>query len=949
MTFRGLAALAVFGVALLMAACGGGSGRRGTDLVVTGTGPTSQVTGGETIVFRMVVANDGKGDVDEVRISELVGNQLALLDIGCSASGGAVCPSSLSASMVSSSMPAGSSLTFDVTVQLAPAAKGTIANTMTVQAQGDVDPGNNLYTVSVSAYTPASDLTVDGSGPEGTFTGGQTVSYAMTVSNTGPDPASGVHISDNLGNGLSNAIVACSASGGAPCPASLGLQMDLESLPAGGVLSFTVSAEVNPKFNGAATNRMQVSAETDPDRSDNDVVASATVVTPQADLVVDGSAPADVPAGTTATFVMTVANPTGPDPATAVHLVDTVGSNLTLTGVSCSAGGGAVCPASTGAVMDVASLPVGGTLAFTVTAAVAAGTHGSILNTLDATVTSGVRTLASAVAVGNAYANDVGVTATAPVGPLNGGDTAHFTMTVENAGPGPAKDVRLTTTPSSGLAPGPVVTCVAATGMACPTGLSLAATVASIPAGASFVLDVAATVASGTSGVVAVTTTATAAGDSRAGNNTAVASVSAASPDLGVSQTAAARTAAGSPAVFTAVVSNPSTVTASNLVLTSAVTVTGSAIDPAALTIACEASAGASCPSALGATMTLPALPAGRSLTFTLTLPVPASGRGTIESRFAIAADGDPNAANDSATATTLAYDGRSGSYSVFAADGHTTSMTIDFDAGNYSMNGGPATSFVPGDGSEYIVAGAARLRVAPDLLVGNHDFGAGLVPYVAGRRFGTSVNEAQTQFNLATRDTPAAGAPVTRPGSAAVAADGSFYLCETPDAVPHAVSDCAGGLATYALTVDATGLYTATPVSGTAASYRFYLVRSGSSKILVSAGDATDASSRPVKRWRIGLQDPPALAGGVLHGPSTANEWVTMTLTSSSYSAVGTVAPGPFTATLDLIGGSGSSALLSGVRSDGPGIYVMQAGPLAVAFGVYGETASGLVQIAVP
>jgi hypothetical protein len=175
MTFRGLAALAVFGVALLMAACGGGSGRRGTDLVVTGTGPTSQVTGGETIVFRMVVANDGKGDVDEVRISELVGNQLALLDISCSASGGAVCPSSLSASMVSSSMPAGSSLTFDVTVQLAPAAKGTIANTMTVQAEGDVDPGNNLYTVSVSAYTPASDLTVDGSGPEGTFTGGQTV------------------------------------------------------------------------------------------------------------------------------------------------------------------------------------------------------------------------------------------------------------------------------------------------------------------------------------------------------------------------------------------------------------------------------------------------------------------------------------------------------------------------------------------------------------------------------------------------------------------------------------------------------------------------------------------------------------------------------------------------------------------------------------------------------
>jgi uncharacterized repeat protein (TIGR01451 family) len=954
MTFRGLAALAVLGLALVLAACGGGSGRRGTDVAVTGTGPTSQVTGGQTIIFQMVVSNPGESDVADVRINDVVGNQLALLGITCTSAGGAVCPAALGVSMVAPSMPRGSSLTFAVTVQLAPNATGTIGNSMSAQVDGDVDQTNNQFNVSATAYTLTSNLVVGGSGPAGTVTGGDSIAYQMTVTNAGPDAASNVHFSNSVGNGLSNAVVSCAAGGGAVCPPSLGAQMDLQSMPAGGTLTFTVAATVNARFNGTATNRMLVSADTDSVRGDNDFTASATVVTPQAGIVVTvASAPANVPAGTTAAFVMTVANPTGPDPAASVHLVDTVGGNLTLTGVSCSAAGGAVCPASPGAVMDITNLPVGGTLTFTVNTTVAAGTQGSIFNKLDATVTSGAPASASAVAEGSAYANNVSVDVTPPSGTLVGGDTAHFTATVSNSGPGSALNAGVSSVLSGGVGGDVVVTCVQAqsTGT-CPPSASAAMTIASMPAGVSLVFDIAAPVATGTNGAIAATVTATAAGDARSGDNTDSASVNATSPDLVATQSVESSTvAAGASAVFTAVVSNPSQSAASNLVITSGFSANGWQVDSTNLTVVCSASSGAACPDvATSSPWTAASLPAGRSLTFTFTLKVPAAARGDVTSNFSVSSSGDPNPSNNQpGPVKTTAVDGRNGTYKVFTGDGRTTSMAIDFDAGSYTMSGGSATLF-SASGGEYVISGARRLRVASDLVVGSHDFGGGAVPYLAARSFGTSIADAQTQFNLATLDRPAAGgAAVTRPGSAAVASDGTLYLCQMANGTPRSTSNCAGGLATYSLSVDANGLYTATPITGTTASYQFYVARSGLSKVLISAGDAVDSSNVAVKRWRVGLQDPPALAGGILNGPSTAGEWVTMTLTSTSYSVVGTTNTGTLSATLNTIGSSGSTALLSGVRSDGPGIYVMQAGPLAVAFGVFGEAASGLLQIVVP
>jgi uncharacterized repeat protein (TIGR01451 family) len=336
-----------------------------------------------------------------------------------------------------------------------------------------------------------------------------------------------------------------------------------------------------------------------------------------------------VPGGSATSFLMTVTN-NGPDAASAVHLVNTVGGNLTLTGATCAASGGAVCP-TTGAVMDVSSLPAGGALAFTVNANVAAGTQGTITNAMTASVTSGNRASVSGVAVGSAYSNSVSVTGSASPALVYAGQTANFAMTVANAGPGPAQNVALTNTLGSGLSAGGDIGCVASGGAVCPASPASSMTITTLPANGALTFTVPAVVNAGVNGSVGNTMSASVAGDTRSTDNSATATTTGASVDVTVVASGPSRVTIGSNAVFTAVISNPGPSAVYNLGYTTTLSGAGAGTG----TVSCTASAGATCPSAGGTTT----LPAGRSLTLTIT--VPAVAYGPITSSTTISADGE--------------------------------------------------------------------------------------------------------------------------------------------------------------------------------------------------------------------------------------------------------------------------------------------------------------------
>lgn len=225
---------------------------------------------------------------------------------------------------------------------------------------------------SVSLLAAAASDPVAGSGA---------TQISITISNSGGLAATGLVFSPNLATGLALTGFTCTGGGGAVCPASsTASAIALPDLPAKGSLTLLLNVNVGAGASGSLTSMPSVQASNDAVTTDN--AAAAVVKAYTADIAISGSGPtAPVAAGSTTAYTMTVSN-AGPDDARDVQITNTLGSFQTLGTVTCSASGGATCPAATGAAITVPQLPKNGTLVFTVPATVMAGVSGSIANVM---------------------------------------------------------------------------------------------------------------------------------------------------------------------------------------------------------------------------------------------------------------------------------------------------------------------------------------------------------------------------------------------------------------------------------------------------------------------------------------------------------------------------------------------------------------------------------------
>lgn len=795
-------------------------------------------------------------------------------------------------------------------------------------------------------YT-GTDVTVAATAPTVALVGGDTAIYLMTVSNVGQEDAANVQITNVIGNQLALSAITCTAAGGAACPASPSVAMTIPTLPAGGSLVFEVTATVAQGANGSLTNTMSANITDDSDRSNN--TATGTATANGNDLSVIGTAPAGPIVDASVTFTMVITN-SGPSGAQNVVISNALSTSLTLASpIECVPTLGAVAPTlQPDSTLLSPSVPVGGVLTCTVHANVAAGTTGPVFTTMTVTAAGDGRTgdNTATASVGATLGNNISVTASAPAGPVVAGASTTFTMVVANTGPATAFDVSLNNVLSANLAQSGAIACAPSGGAVAPALQADGSLLSpSIPVSGVLTCSVPVTVAAGTNGIVFSTLTATAANDERTGDNAATASVSAVSSNLGASQTGAAQVAAGTATVFTAIVANPGPGTANNLVINW----THNA--PAGVTFdapTCVATGGATCPSPLGAAMTLPSLGIGRTLTFTFNVNTSSSSRGSIVNTVTVASDEDQDLSNNTATSTTVAVDGRNGVYQAFGSDGRQYSLTIDFDAGSYTMSGnaqsvqrGFALDAATGD---FIVSGNARFRVAQDMISGGHDFGTGVIPFVAARSFATTVNALAGSYDIATLNVPASGSTFTHAATARVSGN-VLQLCQSDTSVDLPQNCAPTSLKSYVVSV--TGNVFTGIESTTGEVYTFYLARSGASVALLSAGLAPDASQQLL----IGLPDSAALSGGTLRGASITGDWVTLTISGTSYAAAGS-STNDGAGLVRINNAAGPFSMLTGQRSsDGARVYVMQASPLAIVVGGFGgsPSASGLLQVALP
>ena len=432
------------------------------DLQISKQHLTGTFVAGGTADYQIDVHNAGESDSAGVQVIDPLPAGLSYASYAsadpnwsCSATGSTVSCGYLG------SLPAGTTSSFTLTVNLASDFTGPAVNTATVSATTtDPVPGNNSSTDN-SAVTEVADLSISKT-HSGSAIAGSGLGYSLGVHNAGPSDVTGaVTVTDPLPAGLSYISAtgtdwSCSYDTGTrtvTCALAAGLAAGADAPTIN--LATTVDSDI-----GSSTliNIADVSSgTTDDDLSNNSGTDSVTVATSAAlSLTKTLTSATPVLAGTDADFDLVASN-AGPSDASSVTVTDTLPDHLSLddysgTGWTCStAGQDVIC--SRAGIAAHASAPV-----LTLHALVSAGipvslptgsTTVSNAATIDSS-TPGSNSNPAPVSVPVEAHADLRLAKTPQSGTAIAGSTYLWHLAVHNAGPSDAAGPITVTDPLPG-------------------------------------------------------------------------------------------------------------------------------------------------------------------------------------------------------------------------------------------------------------------------------------------------------------------------------------------------------------------------------------------------------------------------------------------------------------------------------------------------------------------
>lgn len=414
------------------------------DLSVVKTALATNVLNGANATFRIVVRNAGPSTAAAVTITDPLPAGVAYVsdDRGCAEAGGTV------TCMVGAMAPGGTE-TIDVLVT--GIATGVQTNTATVSATGspaaDRDHLNDAGTASITV-DPAADLALVKRGPA-TVAAGGLATYALEVTNNGPDDATGVQIEDTLPAGVTfdSASPGCTPAGSSPEVVTC----TVGALASGAAATRQVVARVPIALGATAiTNTAAVTGGEGDLVPANDTSAAVTQVGPAADLGLTKTGPETVGADGTLTWTMVVTNQ-GPSPATDVRLTDALPDGVTYLASGPSQGTCAMDAATGKFGCDLGTLAAGDAVQVTLTVTVPTALGGtSVTNTAavagaepDEDLSDNTASATTAVSVKPATTAALQITKR-PDGPAKVGAALTYTITVTNKGPAESTDTVIT-------------------------------------------------------------------------------------------------------------------------------------------------------------------------------------------------------------------------------------------------------------------------------------------------------------------------------------------------------------------------------------------------------------------------------------------------------------------------------------------------------------------------
>jgi uncharacterized repeat protein (TIGR01451 family) len=637
------------------------------DLAITKTDGTTTYTPGQGLAYTIVVSNIGPSNVTGATVTDTFDAALGTPTWTATGTTGTVFTASGSGHLAQTvSIPVGGSITYAVAVsQVSVAKTGDLSNTATVQTPNgttDPTPANNTAT-DVDTPRPVADLAITKTDGTTTYTPGQGLTYTIVVSNIGPSNVAGATVTDSFDAALGTPTWTATGTTGTVFTASgSGNLSQTVSIPVGGSITYAVAvSQVSVAKTGNLSNTATVqtpNGTTDPTPANN-TATDVDTPRPVADLAItktDGTTTYTPGQGLTYTIVVSNIGPSNVTGATVTDPFDAALGTPTWTATGTT--GTAFTASGSGNLAQTVSIPVGGSITYSVAVAkVDAARTGDLVNR--ATVLPPTNTTDPTPANNTATDTDTArlvcdlvITKTDGQSTYTSGQGLTYTVVVSNIGPSNVTGATVADTFDAALGT-PTWTATGTTGTAfTASGSGNLAQTVSIPTGGSITYT--ATVAKvdparrGDLVNTATVTAPTAVSDPTPANNTA-SDTDTASPqvDLAISKTASPTPVkAGQTLTYTLLVTNngPSKATGakvtdvlpSNVAYVSA-TATRGTVTQASGTV----------------TIDVGDFAVGESITVTVVTTVAANAQGSITNQASVTAnEGEANTANNQAMNT---------------------------------------------------------------------------------------------------------------------------------------------------------------------------------------------------------------------------------------------------------------------------------------------------------
>jgi uncharacterized repeat protein (TIGR01451 family) len=443
------------------------------DLAITKTDDVDPVNRGGTLVYTLEVVNNGPGLATSVEVVDTLPPGVTFVE----ATGGTVTPPGVGEDEVIvnvGDIPSGEQRIVTITVNVDQTAGASLTNSAIVRSPEtlggfDSNPDNNSDSETTATQSTI-DLAVTKSDSSGgsPIVPGETLTYTILVTNTGPSNADGVRVIDNIPNGI-RVTQASSDTAGVQItiPPSAqdtdpvnndDLLFVIGDLEIGETVELTIEATVLAATRGDLLNTATVSttnAALIEGNIDNNTSSVTTALSPEIDLSVAkvDTAGGAIVAGGSLTYHIDVTN-SGPSTATGVTINDPLPSGLTFSSVTTQQG--TASHANGIVTAQLGTIQPGATVRVTVNATVNPDARGTLTNTATASGTETDTNPANDSGTSNTTVNaqidlSVDKSKVNPDDPAIAGGPLTYTILVTNDGPSTATSVVVTDVLPNGI------------------------------------------------------------------------------------------------------------------------------------------------------------------------------------------------------------------------------------------------------------------------------------------------------------------------------------------------------------------------------------------------------------------------------------------------------------------------------------------------------------------